>query len=67
MSKEEAAVRKALAAVQADTGLAQAQEIIKTGTVPASVTSFFSKVLAVEDMPSNIARIFGSVISDILP
>ena len=35
MSAEEAAVRKALAAVEADTGIAKAQEIIKTGTVPA--------------------------------
>lgn len=35
MSAEEKAVRDALAVVQADTGLARAQEIIKTGTVPA--------------------------------
>ena len=39
MSAEEAAVRKALAAVQADTGLAQAQEIIKTGAVPATTAA----------------------------
>ena len=39
ISAEEAAVRKALAAVQADTGLAQAQEIIKTGTVPAATAA----------------------------
>jgi hypothetical protein len=34
MSAEEKAVRDALAAVQADTGIAKAQEIIKTGAVP---------------------------------
>jgi len=34
MSAEEAAVRKALAAVQADTGVARAQEILRTGAVP---------------------------------
>ena len=34
MSAEEKAVRDAFAAVQADTGLAKAQEIIKTGAVP---------------------------------
>jgi len=34
MSAEEAAVRKALAAVQADTGVARAQEILRTGVVP---------------------------------
>ena len=34
MSAEEAAVRKALAAVQADTGIAKAQEILRTGVVP---------------------------------
>jgi hypothetical protein len=39
ISKEEAAVRKALAAVQADTGLARAQEIIKTGAVPAATAT----------------------------
>jgi len=39
MSAEEAAVRKALAAVQADTGLAQAQEIIKTGAAPATTAA----------------------------
>ena len=36
ISAEEAAVRKALAAVYADTGLQQAQEIIKTGAIPAT-------------------------------
>ena len=36
MSAEEAAVRKALAAVYADTGLQQAQEIIKTGAIPTA-------------------------------
>jgi len=35
MSAEEKAVRDALAVVQADTGITRAQEIIKTGTVPA--------------------------------
>ena len=39
MSAEEAAVRKALAAVQADTGLAKAQEIIKTGVVPVATAT----------------------------
>jgi hypothetical protein len=39
MSKEEAAVRKALAAVEADTGIATAQEIFKTGVVPAATTT----------------------------
>ena len=39
MSAEEAAVRKALAAVEADTGLAKAQEIIKTGVVPAATAT----------------------------
>jgi hypothetical protein len=39
ISAEEAAVRKALAAVQADTGIAQAQEIIKTGAVPAATAA----------------------------
>jgi hypothetical protein len=34
MSKEEAAVRKALAAVEADTGVTKAQEILRTGVVP---------------------------------
>jgi hypothetical protein len=36
MSAEEAAVRKALAAVQADTGVQQAQEILKTGVIPSA-------------------------------
>ena len=36
ISAEEAAVRKALAAVYADTGLQQAQEIIKTGAIPTA-------------------------------
>jgi len=39
ISAEEAAVRKALAAVYADTGLQQAQEIIKTGAVPAATAT----------------------------
>ena len=39
ISAEEAAVRKALAAVQADTGIAQAQEIIKTGAAPATTAA----------------------------
>lgn len=39
MSAEEAAVRKALAAVEADTGIAKAQEIIKTGAVPAATAT----------------------------
>ena len=39
MSAEEAAVRKALAVVEADTGLAKAQEIIKTGAVPAATAT----------------------------
>lgn len=39
MSAEEAAVRKALAAVEADTGLAKAQEIIRTGVVPATTAT----------------------------
>lgn len=39
ISAEEAAVRKALAAVYADTGLQQAQEIIKTGTVPTATAT----------------------------
>ena len=39
MSAEEKAVRDALAVVQADTGLAKAQEIIKTGAVPAATAT----------------------------
>jgi hypothetical protein len=39
ISAEEAAVRKALEAVQADTGIAKAQEIIKTGAIPASTVA----------------------------
>ena len=39
MSAEEAAVRKALAAVQADTGLEQARQIIQTGVVPQATTT----------------------------
>ena len=39
MSAEEAAVRKALAAVEADTGLATAQEILRTGAVPAATAA----------------------------
>jgi len=39
ISAEEAAVRAALAVVQADTGLAKAQEIIKTGAVPAETAT----------------------------
>ena len=43
MSAEEAAVRKALAAVQADTGIAKAQEILRTGVVPTP-TATSSKI-----------------------
>ena len=39
MSAEEAAVRKALAAVQADTGLEQARQIIQTGVVPTATAT----------------------------
>jgi hypothetical protein len=39
ISAEEAAVRKALAAVYADTGITRAQEIIKTGAVPAATAA----------------------------
>ncbi len=39
ISAEEAAVRKALAAVQADTGLEQARQIIQTGVVPQATAT----------------------------
>lgn len=39
MSAEEAAVRKAFAAVQADTGIEQARQIIQTGVVPQTTTT----------------------------
>jgi len=39
MSAEEAAVRQALAAVQADTGLEQARQIINTGVIPATTAT----------------------------
>lgn len=39
MSAEEKAVRDALAAVNADTGIAQAQQILQTGVVPSSTAS----------------------------
>jgi len=39
ISAEEAAVRKALAAVQADTGLEQARQIIQTGAVPTATAT----------------------------
>jgi hypothetical protein len=39
MSAEEAAVRKALAAVQANTGLEQARQIIQTGVVPTATAT----------------------------
>ena len=39
MSAEEKAVRDALAAVNADTGVAQAQQILQTGVVPSSTAS----------------------------
>ncbi len=39
MSAEEKAVRDAFAAVQADTGIAKAQEIIKTGATPAATAT----------------------------
>jgi len=39
MSAEEKAVRDALAAVEADTGIAKAQEILRTGVVPAATAA----------------------------
>jgi len=39
MSAEEKAVRDALAALNADTGVAQAQQILQTGVVPSSTAS----------------------------
>ena len=39
MSAEEAAVRKALAAVQADTGIEQARQIMQTGVVPQTTVT----------------------------
>jgi len=56
MSAEEKAVRDALAAVVADTGLEQARQIIQTGVVPATTTTKPISTREVNNAEEAIAR-----------
>jgi len=62
MSAEEAAVRKALAAVQADTGIEQARKIIDTGVTPqASTPSKISDIDTSTALGKKAAEVIGGM------
>lgn len=65
ISAEEAAVRKALAAVQADTGIEQAKQIMQTGVVPQTTTTAATKP-TYEESRSLVSQVTNPILREAL-